>query len=113
MTNTRFKDFGGNSIEGATPLSFKLHDEEFHCVPQLQGKILLDLVAKASSEDASASALIMGEFFINALTEESYERFDALLKSKDKIVQVETLSEIVSWLIGEYSNRPNSQPEAS
>jgi hypothetical protein len=113
MTNTRFKDFGGNSSDEKPPLSFKLHEEEFHCVPQLQGKVLLDLISKANSGDAAASASIMGEFFEHSLTEESYVRFDTLLKSKDKIVQVETLSEIVSWLIGEYSDRPNSQPEAS
>lgn len=113
MTNTRFRDFGSGNAEEKPPLSFKLHEEDFHCVPQLQGKVLLNLVAKAGSGDASASADIMNEFFSNALTDESFERFEALLKSKDRIVHVETLSEIVSWLIGEYSERPNSQPEAS
>lgn len=113
MTETRFRDFGAGSSEAKAPLSFKLHDEEFHCVPELQGKVLLDLVARANTQDASTSSAIMNDFFVNALTDESYERFDALLKSKDRIVQVETLSEIVAWLIGEYTSRPNSQPEAS
>jgi hypothetical protein len=113
MTTTRFKDFGGNSSGEKPPLSFKLHEEEFNCLPALQGKVLLDLVSKANSGDAAASASIMSEFFEHALTDESFVRFDSMLKSKDKIVQVETLSEIVSWLIGEYSDRPNSQPEAS
>lgn len=113
MTETRFRDFGAGSSDTKAPLSFKLHDEEFHCVPELQGKVLLDLVARAGTQDASTSSAIMNDFFVNSLTDESYERFDALLKSKDKIVQVETLSEIVAWLIGEYTSRPNSQPEAS
>jgi len=113
MTDKRFKDFGASSGEEKPPLSFKLHGEEFECVPVLQGKVLLDLVARAGTNDASASGEIMNDFFTNALQDESLERFNALLKSKDKIVHIETISEIVSWLIGEYSDRPNQQPEDS
>lgn len=113
MTEKRFKDFGASSSEEKAPISFKLHDEEFNCVKELQGKVLLDLVSKASTLDATASGQIMNEFFAKALEDESLERFNALLDSKDKIVHVETLSEIVSWLIGEYTDRPNQQPEAS
>lgn len=109
----RFKDFGSGAKEQKEPLSFKLHDEEFECLPELQGKVLLDLIATSGSEDPAASSLIMNKFFSNALTDESYSRFEALLNSKDKIVHVETLSEIVSWLIGEYGGRPNLQPEDS
>lgn len=110
----RFKDFGsGGPLEEKEPLSFKLHDEEFHCVKYLQGKVLLDLIARSTSDDAADSALIMDEFFTNVLTDESLPRFNELLHDKEKIVRVETLSEIVAWLIGEYSDRPNQQPEDS
>jgi hypothetical protein len=47
MTN-RFKDFGNGNAVDAKPLSFKLHEEEFHCVPSLQGKILLNLVVDSN-----------------------------------------------------------------
>lgn len=110
----RFKDFGqGSEVGEKEPLSFKLYDEEFHCVKHLQGKVLLSLIAKSASEDPAVSASIMDEFFNHVLTDESYERFDKLLHDKEKIVQVTTLSEIVAWLIGEYGDRPNSQPEDS
>jgi hypothetical protein len=46
------------------------------------------------------------------LPAESYARFDALLEDEKKIVSVETLGEIIGWLIEEYSDRPNPQPEA-
>jgi hypothetical protein len=45
------------------------------------------------------------------MQEESYLRFEDLLQDKEKIVSVETLSEIVAWLIEEYGNRPEEQPE--
>jgi hypothetical protein len=110
----KFKDFGsGTAQEQREPVSFKLHDEEFFGVNQLQGRVLLELIAKSSSEDAAISAQVISDFFVNVLTNESYKRFEALTLDKERIVTVETLSEIVSWLISEYSDRPEEQPENS
>jgi hypothetical protein len=105
---SRFKDFGSTDIV-AEPLSFKLYDEEFHCKTSLQGKVLLDMVAAASSEDAGDAANLVTGFFAKALMPESYERFNALLES-DKIVTVESLGEITSWLVEQYSGRPTPGP---
>ena len=112
---TRFKDFGaGTSTGEKQPMSFKLHGEEFHCLPEVQGKVLLNLVAKSSNEnDPAAAAAIISTFFDTVLQDESFERFDALLNSKDKIVNMETLADITSWLVEEYAGRPEAQPEVS
>jgi len=112
---TRFKDFGaGTSTGEKAPLSFKLHGEEFTCMPEVQGKVLLDLVAKSGNDnDPAAAAAIISTFFNTVLYDESYARFDALLHSKDKIVNMETLAEITSWLVEEYAGRPEEQPEVS
>lgn len=111
----RFKDFGaGKDISALEPVSFKLHEEEFFCLPAIQGKFLIDLVSNAAEdEDNSSSLKMISEFFSHVLTDESYERFDALLEDKNRIVLVETLSEIVSWLMVEYTSRPEKQPEDS
>lgn len=109
----RFKDFGsGKQQAEREAVSFKLYDEEFNCVTNIQGKVLLDIVAKSTSEDPAESARVMSEFFENILTDESFKRFDKLVHDKEKFVHVETLSEIVGWLIGQYSDRPEEQPEA-
>lgn len=110
MTN-RFKDFGSGSENVKPPLSFKIHGEEFQCISVLQGKILLDLVRKSQSSDPLVAAAVIDEFFDNVLVEESLSRFNDLLRDKERIVSVETLSEIVAWLIEEYSGRPEEQPE--
>jgi hypothetical protein len=111
---SRFKDFGAGKSEGRKePLSFKLHGEEFSCVPEVQGKILLDLVADAKDDDPAAAAQVIDKFFNAVLTDEAWERFDALLRHKEKIVSVDTLGEITSWLVEEYTNRPEGQPEVS
>jgi hypothetical protein len=114
MTNPRFKDFGsgGYNVETQNPLSFKLYGEDFHCVPTIQGALLLDLVKKGNSEDPVVQSETINEFFASVLKDESLERFNALVADKEKIVTVDALSEIIGWLIEEYSGRPEEQPEA-
>lgn len=108
---TRFKDFGSGDAKVTEPLSFKLYEEEFHCLPQVQGKLLLDLVSDSSDGDAVKSAAVIDKFFRYVLTDESYERFEKMLTGKETIVSVETLAEITGWLVEEYTNRPEEQPE--
>ena len=107
----RFKDFGAGVKKDSTPLSFKLHDEEFHCVPRIQGQVLLDLISSSSDSSAQSSAEIMRIFFQNVLQDESHTRFEALTRDKNKIVEVETLEDFVSWLMEDYGDRPPTQPE--
>lgn len=109
----RFKDFGEDSNVNRAPLSFKLYGEEFHCHPAIQGKVLLDTVKNVDSESPSSAAKMIEDFFKKTLFDESYERFQNLLNDPDKIVTVETLSEITGWLVGEYSERPTQGPEGS
>lgn len=111
----RFKDFGnGGGEENVEPLSFKLHGEEFKCLDQIQGKVLLDLVSQSNNaDDPAAAARIINVFFETVLTDESWKRFDALISSKDKIVSVEALGEITTWLVEEYTGRPTEAPEVS
>jgi hypothetical protein len=110
----RYKDFGSGSDTPAPPLTFKIYDEEFSCRTEMQGKALLDLVAKSTgaSDDPGESAKIISEFFTLVLLPESNARFDALTNDPDRIVNVETLGEIVGWLVEQYSDRPTPRPEA-
>jgi hypothetical protein len=85
---------------------FKLYDEEFACVPSIQGKVLLQFAASSDSDNASESSAAITGFFEKVLVEESYVRFQKLLDDPEKIVSVTTLSEIIGWVLEEYSNRP-------
>ena len=107
----RFKDFGSGSKSDKEPVSFKLHGEDFNCVAEIQGKVLLDMVSRSQSDDPVVAAAVVTDFFDKVLTDESLERFNALVVDKERIVTMETLSEIVAWLIEEYTGRPNQQPE--
>lgn len=107
----RFKDFGSGTTD-VEPITFKLHGEEFTCFPQVPGKFLLDLAKKSSSDDPGENSEIVTGFFSQVLEDESYVRFQALLDDKHRVVTMETLGEIVTWLMEEYSGRPEKQPEA-
>ncbi|NBU22559.1 MAG: hypothetical protein EBS38_01380 [Actinobacteria bacterium] len=107
----KFRDFGAPALEGADPISFKLFDEEFNCVPALPGKVLLDIVAKSASADVVEQASMITEFFGSVLTAESLIRFNTLIVDKDRIVTTDTLGEITGWLIEQYADRPEAQPE--
>lgn len=108
----RFKDFGSGGDQPTEAISFKIHGEEFVCRPAMQGKVLLDLVARsADDQNPGAAAAVISDFFKTVLVEESYERFNALATDPDRIVDVEMLGEIVGWLVEQYSDRPTSRPE--
>lgn len=108
----KFRDFGAPELgEKAEPISFKLHGEEFNCISALPGKILLGMVAKSASDSAADQAEMVTEFFSQVLLPESLERFDALIVDKERIVTAETLGEITGWLVEQYAERPNPQPE--
>ena len=112
MTN-RFKDFGSGSGETFTPLSFSLYGETFNCVTALQGKFILNLISESRDDDPTAAAVVVQKFFDTVLIPESLERFNILVSDPEKIVTVETLSEITGWLVGEYTNRPTQPSEVS
>jgi hypothetical protein len=108
----KFKDFGGSQDAGSEPISFRLYDQEFICTPAVQGRVLLSIVSDSGSEDPAVIAGVTDKFFGYVLVDESLERFNALTTDKDTVVTVESLGEIVAWLVEQYSDRPNQQPEA-
>ncbi len=109
----RFKDFGtGSSPANEEPITFKIHDEEFTCRGEIPGKVMLDLVAKSSNQDdPGKSADMITDFFKYAMNEDSYNRFIALAEDPDRIVTIETLTDIVAWLVEQYSDRPTLRSE--
>lgn len=114
MADRRFRDFGTGGEIDKSPLSFSLHGETFECYPSVQGRVLLNMVAKSSNDDQGvAVAQILEDFFAVCLLPESFERFNALLDDPEKIVTVDTLGEITAWLVEEYSARPTQQPGLS
>ncbi len=113
MTTARFKEFGSGGDTASTPLSFKIHGEEFHCYPNIQGKTLLDMVSQSMQQDSAMAVEVINTFFDKTLKPESKEAFNSLINDPERIVTVDTLGEIVTWLVEQYSSRPTQGSEDS
>lgn len=105
---TRKKFTPRHTTADTPPLEFEIYDEVFQAVPRLQGAVIIDFIGASASveEDQTALTKSIIPFFQSALFPESYDRFTALIRSQDKVVEVDELMEILSWLISEYTARP-------
>jgi hypothetical protein len=111
---SRFKDFGSpNEGLKTEPLVFKLYGEEFSCIPVLPGKTLLEFAEASDSENGSESAKAIISFFRKVLVSESWERFEILAEDPNRIVTVETLADIIGWIVEAYADRPTQGSEVS
>lgn len=103
----RHRDFGSTkSLQEYEPLSFTLEGEEYYCRPALAGATLLKFVKEADSGDGGRSADALLGLFEKILYPDDFDRFQKLWDDPDRIVDITTLGEIASWVVGEYTNRP-------
>lgn len=109
----RHKKFaGGTKISEFEPLNFTLNDVEFNCHAAIPGAVLLEFVKDADSGTGD-SAKALYNFLASAMNEEEYKKLQAVLHNPEVIIEIETIGEIVSWLVEEYSSRPTQRPENS
>jgi hypothetical protein len=64
------------------------------------------MVSDSGSESNGMATSLIDKFFAKVLLPESFERFLKLVEDPSKIVTVEKLGEITSWLVEQYSSRP-------
>lgn len=108
----RHKIFATHKPAAKSDLTFKLGSQLYTCNDEIQGACILDFIAAADESAARAGARIL-PFFNDVLPEKELERFNKQIKAPDEIIEMETLSEIVAWLIGEYTSRPTQASEKS
>jgi hypothetical protein len=108
-TPKRHRSFGKKTTKKLEPITFDVFDETFEAHPKLPGIVILEYVAAVagSDEDSGAEAAIMIlDFFEKALVPESFERFDKLAHDPEVMLDTEELTEIVGWLMEQYTDRP-------
>ncbi len=109
----RHKSFGSPRNEELEPITFDLYEEEFTARPEIQGVELLRFSHNVSSDDQEAVTGALLDFFKTVLYDESYERLEELWHDPDRIVPIETLSDIVAFLVEEYTSRPTEASSES
>lgn len=110
QTAPRHKDFGAPvQMEELEPVTFNLYNETFHCYKQIHGVTLLRFVKEANSEDGAAAVSAMLGVFERVMPKDEFKRFETLCEDPDTVVPVETLGEIIGWLMEVYSERPTKR----
>lgn len=110
MAGRKMKSFSSKK-EKKAPIAFELEGEEFEAYGNVPGAVLLEFMEYAGSERAADTAKGILLYINKSLDEKNLERFNKLIHDPDVMIELETLSEIVSYLIEE---RGDSRPtEAS
>lgn len=107
------KTFGSGIPQGVPPVVMTLNDQQFRVRGSMSGLRLLNLIKAMDGSGESDSATEMVAFVEQAVLAEDRERFMAYLLDAEPPVPLSQITEIITWLIGEYSGRPTVQPEPS
>lgn len=90
-------------------------EESFTCVPIPPAGMLDDLSAMAhvgadGTQIFNAPSLL--SFMRGVLIDQDVERFEDLVRSKAKVVELEALGSVVIWLAEEFTGRPTPPPSS-
>lgn len=101
------KSFAPKKKAAAKPVEFDLLDETFTAVPKIPGITLLEFIASGEGED-SGGAVAKGilDYLRSSMKKEEYKRFHDFVSDPENEIEIDTLSEIVSYLIEQQSSRP-------
>lgn len=108
---SQIKDFGDlDEVDGAPErLTFRLAGETFECYEEIPGAVLLRFVGASKDNVASAAEIL--RFLDTALVKgDSRDRFTDLINDPERVIKIEKLGEIVSWLVEVYGDRPETPP---
>jgi hypothetical protein len=112
---TRYRNFG-SPAQSDEVVVFDLFGEQYKCKAALQGRVLIELVSRADQDNTAEAAAAVLHFFDVVMDDESRERFNELTQSEDRVVSLETLTEIMEWLVQQYAGgeRPTEpSPDSS
>lgn len=90
----------------AEPIPFELEGENFEAYGQVPGAVLLDFIAASTQEDSTGTAAAILGYLKSSMNKETFKRFDKLTRDPEKVIQLQVLADIVSYLIEERTSRP-------
>lgn len=106
MATRKLKSFTSKKKDTAEPIAFELEGESFEAYAEVPGAVLLDFIGASDSDSTGKSAASILEYLKNSLNAENYKRFNKIIRDPEVLVDIETLAEIVSFLIEERTSRP-------
>lgn len=113
-SSDRHRDFSvASETRKKQPVTFTLEGQEFECVEEAPAAALTDFLGDVAGDHVGRSAAALVSFITSVLIDEDVPRFLDLVHSKETIIPIETVGEIVTWLVEEYSGRPTVRPSRS
>ena len=108
------KSFGTYVPGGVPSLEMEINGEVFRVRGSMSGVRLLNMIKALDGDNDVDSAETMVDFIRNSVLIEDRERCMEFLENEDNPVALATLTEIIRWLIEEYTAKPTvpSQPSA-
>lgn len=102
------KSFSPKKKAAAKPVEFDLLDETFTAVPKIPGITLLEFIASGEGDGEGNGAVAKGilDYLKSSMKKDEYKRFHAFVSDPDNEIEIDTLSEIVGYLIEQQSSRP-------
>jgi hypothetical protein len=89
------------------PITFELiKGETFEAFGEVAGAVTLEFIAATSGDDSAKTAQGILDYLEASMDEANFKRFNAIIRSPKHKIKIETLSEIVSYLIEERTSRP-------
>lgn len=99
-------------------ITFEVDGEEFTAAGVPPANAILRTAELGMSENDGEKVRALGQFLDVVLMPESHARFSARMSNPEKPVDVETVGDVVAWLLEVYTGRPTepsspSSPESS
>lgn len=102
----RSKSFGSYKPVGAPSMDMTVNGETFKVRGAMSGIQLLHMIKALDGDNQMDSAVTMIDFISRALLTEDRERGMDFLENSEPPVPLTTLTEIITWLIEEYTVKP-------
>lgn len=110
MSARKMKSFSNsNKKKKGEPIPFEIEGsartEQFVANPSVPGAVLLELIGSSES-DGAESAKSITTYLKSSMSKAEFKKFDNFIKDPENEVELDTLVEVVSYLIEEQSSRP-------
>lgn len=111
----RAKSFGlRGPVQDFEAMEMTVNDQVFHVLPTLSGVKLLNLIrAMDGSDEDTNSATAMLSFIESAVVPADRERCMKYLLEGEPPVELTTITEMITWLIEEYSGKDSKSSPSS
>ncbi len=110
MATRKVKSFAtpveGDDTQVAEPIVFELAGKQLEAYGEVSGAVLLDFISNSGGDVPAETAKAIMSYLKDSMDAENYKQFQAITRDPKKIIKIETLSEIVGYLIEERSSRP-------